>query len=792
MPIRFRCPRCNHGVKAAEKAVGRKMYCPTCYLELIVPAESTVHAHEEEERDIYGVDAAPIDVREMQDRNVASFPCPICRAMLAASPEQIGQKIECPDCGTQCVVPADIAAPPDPHDASQRPSGSPGTASTKPVGIYGLSGKDALLQSTSRSTDPFGNPLATPLPPAPPPPLPGANDATGGVNGGASVASPGFPVWCRLCGTIMYATEDQIGTMLTCPDCETQTLVRKREQTLDTGPHQAQRFEGGSTYEIADAPPSGTRLVPVVCSLCATRMYAPESEIGGTKICPDCGRANPIVDVPEKEKFVYEVPGGEYGISSESQEYKPPPIRAGVDYRLIEGSLDRENWAARQEQSTAGSLGFNRPAGEGNREASKDAGKSGDDRGGNDRSRSDSRRNLDPDPQDRIAWGSTPRIPEEYDRRNREAEIASEVRKENIPSESKREKERRKNPIPQYENIVAPLIARRNANAAPENTPTGRSVPVPPPLPAAHPVPPLPPSATESAAPVRKKKKNKRSRQLTDKERMLLRQGKRLLPKYPLVNGLLKPFLHLRIIGQISGVTTLALLSGLIWYGALLALQGAATIHPTFLIMFYLLMGLQLLCCSVWLGVLADQCVTLFTSTANGDDEWAESGEYEYATGTMLLFALLALNMAATIPAVPILLIFGTPLTSLVSEEARSAMQLDATAVSFVLQYFIVRIVHGLFFPPLFLAVMETGSFFNPFSTKVWATLLTAPLRWFRFYVLSFFVLILPEVCMIPLCFLSASALRLGIVATVLSVVFSLIALLYFRLLGRHAWTLTR
>jgi DNA-directed RNA polymerase subunit RPC12/RpoP len=37
----------------------------------------------------------------------------------------------------------------------------------------------------------------------------------------------GIPVYCKLCRTLMYASEDQIGSELTCPDCGVKTIVVK-------------------------------------------------------------------------------------------------------------------------------------------------------------------------------------------------------------------------------------------------------------------------------------------------------------------------------------------------------------------------------------------------------------------------------------------------------------------------------------------------------------------------------------------------------------------------------------
>ncbi|MDR2755685.1 MAG: hypothetical protein LBC20_08255 [Planctomycetaceae bacterium] len=45
---------------------------------------------------------------------------------------------------------------------------------------------------------------------------------------------------------------------------------------------------------------TGTRLIPVICSACKTRLYAGEDQVGLWKCCPDCGRLTEILAVAPK------------------------------------------------------------------------------------------------------------------------------------------------------------------------------------------------------------------------------------------------------------------------------------------------------------------------------------------------------------------------------------------------------------------------------------------------------------------------------------------------------------
>ncbi|MDR2115414.1 MAG: hypothetical protein LBP87_03430 [Planctomycetaceae bacterium] len=53
---------------------------------------------------------------------------------------------------------------------------------------------------------------------------------------------------------------------------------------------------------------AGTRLIPVICSACKTRLYAGENQVGLWKRCPDCGRLTEILAVPPKFMLIADDP----------------------------------------------------------------------------------------------------------------------------------------------------------------------------------------------------------------------------------------------------------------------------------------------------------------------------------------------------------------------------------------------------------------------------------------------------------------------------------------------------
>ena len=689
MTIRFRCPRCNHRVKADDKTVGQSLYCPTCYYKLIVPAESTVKAPEEIE--VYGVDAVPVDVRDMKDRQQTSYPCPICHALIAITPEMPGTTTICPDCGTSVAIPADVSttiaaeALPTLRERPILPPPLPGEESNQ---LYGLR-QTASLPGVAYSSD-------------------------------AALAGPEvFPVWCRLCGTIMHATEEQIGTELTCPDCETKTLVRRPAEKLDVGPHQTQLFEGGNTYEITDLDvPPGTRLVPVVCSLCHTRMYAPESDIGGTKICPDCGRENPIVDVPEKQKVVYELTGKSYGVGD--QPTAPRPVfRIGIDYRKVEGSLDMDHWRERP-------VAEQRPPGQ-------------------------------PDPTRPALTSPPPETDSQYDYR----------------------------PLAEKANLPNHPAARPPKKKTPKTGPTPPS-PLPPPLPETSETIPLAAvpeiSVPEKIVPEQDIPAASPNDYVPLARRTAMPSLHRRLPPFPLLNRLLTPFFRLAYWSQLSGVLMLASVSAFLTQCALSAIGGIDSRMAAFSMagVFVMCCFLSVLSYTIWIGQVVNHWISVFTESAGGGDSCEEPIEFDMAVGlgmTLWFCALHSISGALGWLALPLLPAVNDPAT----------YWLRMVAVTQGVTFFL--------FPVLFLSTMENGSYFNPISLKVLKSFIAAPLCWLRFYFVALIVPVLVGGAFRGSLYVSGSGASFLVRFLAMAGVFATVIFagaLYFRILGRHAWVLSR
>jgi DNA-directed RNA polymerase subunit M/transcription elongation factor TFIIS len=96
---------------------------------------------------------------------------------------------------------------------------------------------------------------------------------------------PSFHFRCPECYVGLKAAVDKVGARHTCPSCQAKIIVpdappeepapEPREEDL-----YATRNETVSSPEVV--------YIPVVCSLCHTRMHATQDQIGQTMTCPDC------------------------------------------------------------------------------------------------------------------------------------------------------------------------------------------------------------------------------------------------------------------------------------------------------------------------------------------------------------------------------------------------------------------------------------------------------------------------------------------------------------------------
>ena len=102
------CKLCQTRLLATEDEVGRRIVCPDCRTENVVPAappEIVVDAATPGEYGVYGVSAAPKAESPPRYEDLFPFTCPRCRTRLHAHRREAGGQTTCPDCRTRFPIP---------------------------------------------------------------------------------------------------------------------------------------------------------------------------------------------------------------------------------------------------------------------------------------------------------------------------------------------------------------------------------------------------------------------------------------------------------------------------------------------------------------------------------------------------------------------------------------------------------------------------------------------------------------------------------------------------------------
>ncbi len=146
---------------------------------------------------------------------LVTFACSLCETRITARVADVGRKVECPDCGRKNVIPP----PPKPKKANR-----PAALDGEQIGVWGVEDK---------TWEP-----------------------------GFATAAALHPVPCRLCETLMYATEEQIGRELKCPDCGALTVAKRFVPPKRKGPRPV---IAGKEYQLdpASAPEPRPSAIPI-------------------------------------------------------------------------------------------------------------------------------------------------------------------------------------------------------------------------------------------------------------------------------------------------------------------------------------------------------------------------------------------------------------------------------------------------------------------------------------------------------------------------------------------------
>jgi DNA-directed RNA polymerase subunit M/transcription elongation factor TFIIS len=270
-------------IEARRSQAGSPMRCPWCHASQTVPQES----REEIKADEYPLRAAEAEAA----RQSAAAPetylpvvCGLCHTRMYATPEQVGQNLICPDCGTATAV---------------RPA-----APTRKPAAEKLKEAAAEIYNVLEGSD------------QPPPTA-------------KTVYGKYIRVICGACRTRMLATEEQVGQELVCPDCGMTTRVPAPAEALDLDRPdvtKAGEYGLGST----DQPQPGSAALRehfrYVCPVCSTHLQATREEAGHQTRCPDCLTTFAIPEPPAKSRPVRGEDEAVESYGTSGATFEAPPV----------------------------------------------------------------------------------------------------------------------------------------------------------------------------------------------------------------------------------------------------------------------------------------------------------------------------------------------------------------------------------------------------------------------------------------------------------------------------------
>jgi DNA-directed RNA polymerase subunit M/transcription elongation factor TFIIS len=239
-----RCPGCGErlGVRAAD--AGKKARCGKCGLVFVIEAKGEGGGGKAEGRgDLERAnpqaaeDEAPRPQFDDDLPASVTFACSLCDTRITAATRNVGKKVKCPDCGRVNVIP-----PPEKPKAKKAPAAMSGEQ-------IELLDADVRTWEDQQTT-------------APPP------------------AAVLHPVECKLCATRMYATDEQIGRELKCPDCGTLTVAKRSAPKMK--PKLPELV--GKEYELDPESKPTKRYVPVPVAVRDAEMHA---HVRATTVGPD-------------------------------------------------------------------------------------------------------------------------------------------------------------------------------------------------------------------------------------------------------------------------------------------------------------------------------------------------------------------------------------------------------------------------------------------------------------------------------------------------------------------------
>lgn len=220
-PLRVvRCPNCGERLGVRAEDVGKKARCRECGTVFRVGGPAVAAAPAIPGKPVPALpEGAPSQERVAAAPKMpetVSFPCEVCQTRLTTAVAHVGKKLSCPDCGHASIVPPPVVV---------KPTSAPAAMSGAQYGLWDIGAEPAATR-----LDEINKHL--------------------------------HPVVCELCQTLMYATDEQVGQRLKCPDCHHLNVVHARPVAKPT---ESALVPDGEEYELDEtsAPPPRPLFVPL-------------------------------------------------------------------------------------------------------------------------------------------------------------------------------------------------------------------------------------------------------------------------------------------------------------------------------------------------------------------------------------------------------------------------------------------------------------------------------------------------------------------------------------------------
>jgi predicted Zn finger-like uncharacterized protein len=106
--ILFRCPKCGHGLRAADEMAGKRVKCTRC------PATTTVPTPVSNPEIVSSPEPplARLDAPDESPGRINRFACPACGSRLKVVDEKTGPTVKCPNCRQPVTVPPPVQPQP--------------------------------------------------------------------------------------------------------------------------------------------------------------------------------------------------------------------------------------------------------------------------------------------------------------------------------------------------------------------------------------------------------------------------------------------------------------------------------------------------------------------------------------------------------------------------------------------------------------------------------------------------------------------------------------------------------